>query len=287
MDHSEAIARHRASMPEGSGQILNTRSLHTSYRRLADILRPGLAVLDVGCGTGAITRDMAAAVAPEGRVVGTDVNARLVDEARRTHGDTPGLSFAICDAQRLPFRDRFDVVTVARMLQWLANPLAALQSMAAALKSGGWMAILDYNHEKIAWRPPPPQSMQTFYRAFLRWRAEAGMDNAIADHLHDMLANLKLEDVVETPQPETTHRTDADFVTRIGLWADVAASRGHQMVADGIISETQRAAAEAEYRTWMRDSAESQTLYLTSVEGRRASPANSPVSRLTPTAEAC
>jgi SAM-dependent methyltransferase len=274
MEHPEAIARHRASMPEGSGQILNARSLRTAYRRLADILRPGLAALDVGCGTGAVTRGMAEAVAPEGRVVGTDVNARFIDEARRTHGDIPGLSFAICDAQRLPFRDRFDVVTAARMLQWLANPLAALRSMAAALKPGGWMAILDYNHEKIVWHPPPPQSMQTFYRAFLRWRAEAGMDNAIADHLHGMLADLELEDILETPQHEVTHRPDPDFAARMGLWADVAASRGHQMVADGIISGAQRAAAEADYRTWIRDSAESQTLYLISVESRRASPAS-------------
>ncbi|HSF31502.1 MAG TPA: methyltransferase domain-containing protein [Candidatus Tectomicrobia bacterium] len=274
-------------MPEGSGQILNTRSLRTAYRRLADMLRPGLAVLDVGCGTGAITRGMAAAVAPRGLILGVDVDARFIDEARRTHGDIPGLLFAICDAQRLPFRDRFDVVTAARMLQWLANPLWALQSMAAALKPGGWMAILDYNHEKIAWQPPPPQSMQTFYKAFLRWRAEAGMDNAIADHLRDMLADLELEDVVETPQHETTHRIDADFVTRIGLWAEVAASRGHQMVADGIISEVQRATAEAEYRMWMRDSAESQTLYVLSVEGRRAEPANLPVAKLTVTMEAC
>lgn len=287
MEHPDATARHRAAMPEGSGQILNARSLWSAYRHLADTLRPGLDVLDVGCGTGAITRGMAAAVAPGGSIVGTDVNARFIAEAQRTHGNIPGLSFAICDAQRLPFRDRFDVVTAARMLQWLADPLEALQSMAAALKPGGWMAILDYNHEKVAWQPPPPQSMQTFYQAFLRWRAEAGMDNAIADHLPGLCATIGMVDILEMPQHEVTRRTDADFAIRIGLWADVAASRGHQMVADGIISEARRAAAEVDYRTWMRDSAESQTLYLISVGSRRASIASSPVLRLTVAHEAC
>jgi ubiquinone/menaquinone biosynthesis C-methylase UbiE len=269
MEHSEAIARQRASMPEGSRQTLNTRSLRTDYRRLAEILRPGLAVLDVGCGTGAMTRGMAEAVAPAGRVVGVDVNVDLIAEARRTHGAAAGLSFAVCDAQYLPFRQRFDMVTAARVLQWLANPRDILRGMVATLKPGGRMTVLDYNHEKILWQPPPPRSMRTFYEAFLRWRAEAGMDNAIADHLRSLLGALELEDVVQTPQHETTQRTDADFATRIGLWADVAASRGHQMVADGIISAAQRATAEAEYRTWMRDSAESQTLYLLSVEGTR------------------
>jgi hypothetical protein len=55
----------------------------------------------------------------------------------------------------------------------------------------------------------------------------------------------------------------------IGLWAQVAASGGHQMVVEGIVSEAQRAAAEADYRLWIRDSAESQARYLMSVEGRR------------------
>jgi SAM-dependent methyltransferase len=257
MEWEETTASQRAYMPEGSSEILNIRSLWTAFRRLAGILQPGLTVLDVGCGTGAITRGIAEAVAPNGHAVGIDVNARLIDEARRTHGAIPGLSFELCAVQWLSFQDRFDVVTAARVLQWLANPLEALRSMAAALKPGGRMAVLDYNHEKILWKPPPPASMQTFYNAFLRWRAEAGMDNAIADHLPGMFVTIGLVAILETPQHEVTHRTDSDFATHISLWADVAASRGHQMVVDGIISEAQRAAAEADYRTWIRDSAES------------------------------
>lgn len=271
MKSSEHVASHRAHMPEGSGEILNTRSLRSSYRRLAEILQPGLTVLDVGCGTGAITKGIAEAIAPDGHAVGIDVNSRLIEEARRTHGDVPGLSFEVCDVYRLPYRERFDMVTAARCLQWLAHPREALRSMVAALKPGGRVAVLDYNHEKIVWQPLPPQSMQTFYNAFLRWRAEAGMDNAIADHLPDMFATVRLVDILETPQQEVACRGDADFETRVNLWADVAASRGSQMVADGFISEAQRAAAEAEYRAWVQDAAESQTLYLICVEGTRPS----------------
>ena len=50
------VARRRAHMPEGTTAILDARSLATAHRRLAALLSPGLAVLDVGCGTGAITR---------------------------------------------------------------------------------------------------------------------------------------------------------------------------------------------------------------------------------------
>jgi hypothetical protein len=129
--------------------------------------------------------------------------------------------------------------------------------------------ILEYNHEKIARQPQPPPSMREFYAAFLRWRADAGMDNAIADHLGEMFARAGLTDTLVTPQHETTRRGDPDFATRTSIWAEVAASRGHQMVADGVISEELRAAAETDYRDWVDQRAESQTMYLLAVEGVR------------------
>ena len=90
-------ARRRAHMPEGTSAILDTRSLATAHRRLAALLRPGLSVLDVGCGTGAITRGIAETVGPEGRVVGVDVNASMIDKARAAHRGVPGLSFEVAD----------------------------------------------------------------------------------------------------------------------------------------------------------------------------------------------
>jgi ubiquinone/menaquinone biosynthesis C-methylase UbiE len=256
-------------MPDGTQRILNSRMLHTAHPRLAERLTPGLRVLDVGCGTGTITRGIANAVAPHGEVVGVDINARLIDEARRLHGDVPGLQFETADIYHLPFHDAFDIVHASRVLQWLAHPLDALRSMRQAVQSGGRVVVLDYNHERIIWEPKPPYSMQVFYEMFLRWRAEAGMDNAIADHLPDMFNRLGLQAVQTTHQHEITPREDADFEVRLSIWAEVAATRGHQMVQDGFITEAQRAVAEADYRHWIQNQAMSQRLYLVSVEGIR------------------
>lgn len=268
MSCSEEAARHRAEMPPGTRPILDTRSLG-SYQRLATLLRPGLAVLDVGCGTGAITRDMAASVAPEGRVLGVDVNIAFIEEARRRHAGVAGLSFEVRDIYRLAFDRIFDLVSAARVLQWLARPRDGVRQLTAAAKPSGKVAILDYNHEKVRWTPDPPASTRAFHEAFLRWRADAGMDNAIADHLAAMFRELGFMDIVTEAAHETTRRGEPDFELRIGIWADVMASRGHQMVQDGVITENDRRLAEGEYRAWMRDTAESQMMYLLSVEGTR------------------
>ena len=263
------VARHRAHMPDGTRAILDTRSLQADHRRLAALLRPGLAVLDVGCGTGAITRGIAEAVGHEGHAVGVDVNQSMIEAARAAHRRVLGLSFHVVDVYRLPFRGEFDIVAAARVLQWLADPGAALREMTKALRRGGRMVILDYNHEKASWTPEPPASMRRFVAAFLRWRAAAGLDNAIADRLGELLSGVGLTAIAMTDQSEVTRRSDPDFETRAGIWATIAATRGHQMVADGAISEGERRAAEVEYRAWLGQAGQSHVQYLLAVEGVR------------------
>jgi SAM-dependent methyltransferase len=228
-----------------------------------------MAVLDVGCGTGAITRGIAEAVAPAGRAVGIDQHPGFMAAARRAHANVANLHFAVGDAYALPVRSAFDVVTAARVLNWLSTPLDALRGMVGATRPGGLVVVLDYNHRKIVWTPYPPASMRAFYAAFLRWRSQAGMDNAIADHLTEMFAAAGLIRIAAAAQHEVSHRGDRDFERRITAWADVASTRGHQMVSDGALTEAQRAAAEAEYRIWIRDHAQTQILYLLAVEGVR------------------
>ena len=269
MSTADVVAQ-RAAMPHGTEAILATRSLATSHRRLAELLSPGVSVLDVGCGTGAITRDIPRALRSHVvRVVGVDVNAAFIEEARRQHAGAAGLTFEVADAYTLPFRDEFDLVSAARLFQWLRRPADALRAMTAAIRTGGRVVVLDYNHHKLEWEPAPPASMQRFYAAFLAWRAEAGMDNAIADRLHALLRAAGLADVTVTAQHETVRRGDPDFAVRAGIWADVAATRGHQMVADGAIDEATRAAAEADYRAWVAADAIRHTMYLLAVDGAR------------------
>ncbi len=152
-----------------------------------------MTVLDVGCGTGAITEGIAQAVAPTGQAVGIDVSKDLLGRARERSERHPNLSFELADVASLAHEPRrFDVVTAARMLLWLADPRAALAAMAGVARPGGLMVVLDYNLRKTTWEPAPPESVPAFYDAFLEWRAQAGMDNEMADHLEAMLEELGL-----------------------------------------------------------------------------------------------
>ncbi|MEC0106296.1 methyltransferase domain-containing protein [Paenibacillus taichungensis] len=269
---SEGITENRAKL-DGSAdtvkQVFNSRTLESSHRILSDLLERGQSVLDAGCGTGAITYGIAQKVGESGCVIGIDNNEDLVLYARETFGDLSALNFEVADIRTLPYCGEFDVVTSARVLQWLATPEDAIAQMINAVKSGGRVVVLDYNHNKVSWKPDVPPSMKTFYQAFLRWRLDAGMNNAIADELSLLFANKGLIDIKATEQHETISRGEPSFQEQITIWAEVAATRGVQMVADGYLTEHERITAENEYREWAQTKAESQTMYMLAVEGTK------------------
>ncbi|GAB2574395.1 methyltransferase domain-containing protein [Spirosoma areae] len=266
---SEQPITERATMPAGHNPILERRTVENANRNLLKYLRPGLTVLDVGCGSGAITRSIAEKTGPAGRVLGIDTGEKLIEQARQNAGNMPGLAFQQADVYSFDTTEQFDLVTCARTLQWLARPEAALLNMKRFVKPGGQLAILDFNHEKISWTPAPPAAMRTFYDAFLRWRQDAGFDNAIADHVSRQLRGLGFEDIHEEPQHELSQRSSPDFAVTSRLWAEVAELRGPQLVQSGYITEAQRLQAITGYDNWIATVGESMEVYMLAIEARQ------------------
>ena len=243
-------------------QVLNRRTLEIDHRVLAGVLRPGMSVLDVGCGTGAITAGIARVT---GDAVGMDRDESLLAIARRDHGDIPGLTFERHDAASMEFPPRFDVVTAARALQWMSDPGAALGRMMKAAKPGGLVVVLDYNHGRNAWAPDPPAAFTRFYEAFLAWRAANQWDNEMAEHLPSLFAAAGLTDIRVIPSDEVAARGSP----AAEVWAHVITSVGPQIVAAGFLTDDERLQAADAYRKYLDSSFERQTLSMATVTGVR------------------
>ncbi|HEX5711955.1 MAG TPA: class I SAM-dependent methyltransferase [Solirubrobacterales bacterium] len=98
---------------------------------------PGDRVIDLGCGFGDNSRQLAELVGPDGEVVGVDVAAPFVELARRESGGVENLSFAVADVQVGPLGEGFDYAFSRMGLMFFANPVAALRNVHAALVPGG------------------------------------------------------------------------------------------------------------------------------------------------------
>ncbi len=113
---------------------------HTMAEEVLSLLdlRGAERVLDVGCGNGRNTSEIAARV-PLGAVVGVDSSATMVEFASSQYlsGSHPNLTFAVADARRLPFHQEFDLVVSFNALHWIPEQAQALQSIHSALKRDG------------------------------------------------------------------------------------------------------------------------------------------------------
>jgi SAM-dependent methyltransferase len=126
------------------------RTVENSAAYLMPHLRAGVRLLDVGCGPGTITADLARCVAP-GTVIGIDASAQVIAEARRDHPDVP---FATGDVYQLDFPDAsFDIVHAHQLLQHLAEPVAALKEMRRVTAPGGIVAVRDSDYGSFTWHP--------------------------------------------------------------------------------------------------------------------------------------
>jgi len=99
----------------------------------------GARVLDVACGTGAVTRELAARGYD---VVGLDQNDGMLAVARAR---VPEAAFVTGEAERLPFEDAsFDALTFTYLLRYVDDPVATLRELARVVRPGGTIAMLEF-----------------------------------------------------------------------------------------------------------------------------------------------
>jgi len=196
------------------------RTAENSAAYLLPHLCPGLSLLDIGCGPGTITADLARLVAP-GPVIGLDASRQVVAQAQ-DHANTAGVTnvrFEVGDLFALEHDDAaFDVVHAHQVLQHLGDPRSALAELRRVLRPGGVLAVRDSDYGAFVWAPPDPL-LDRWLRLYLDVTERNGHNARIGPALLGLARAVGFTDV----SVSSTCWTFADPESRRwwgGLWAD-------------------------------------------------------------------
>ncbi|WP_448061448.1 methyltransferase domain-containing protein [Cellulomonas hominis] len=233
------------------------RTAENSCAYLLPALVPGQQVLDVGCGPGTITVDLAARVLP-GQVVGVDRSEAVIELARHeaARAGAANVRFDTADAYELPFESAsFDVVHAHQLLQHLQDPVAALRELRRVTRPGGVVAVRDADYAGMTWYPSSAglDEWQALYhevtqangaqadagRRLLSWVLEAGFD----------------PDSVVPGAGVWCYATPEDRDWWSGLWAErsVSSDFAAQAVEHGLADEVALEQLAEAWREWGRD----------------------------------
>jgi SAM-dependent methyltransferase len=209
-------------------------------------------LLDVGCGPGTITVDLAGRVAP-GEVIGVDaVEAPLVEaRAAAAAAGVADVSFRVADAMALPFDDAtFDVVHAHQVLQHVPDPVGMLREMRRVTRPGGLIAVRDSDYAAFTWHPAIPELdewLELYHRVarasggepdagrrLLAWAHAAGLTNVTAS------------------ASAWCYATDEDRTWWGDLWADRAlrSTYATQSLALGLADQATLERISAAWRRW-------------------------------------
>ncbi|KAL5535297.1 hypothetical protein ACEPAF_3391 [Sanghuangporus sanghuang] len=213
-DHSEPVLRSHSS---------RTAANSAAYLVNSGVIKPDARILDIGCGPGTITADLAA-LAPQGHIIGIEPEPEVLDKARSFAAERglTNIEFNVGNIFALDFPDdTFDVVHVHQVLQHLADPIQALREMRRVTKPGGTVAAREGEVENIIYYPDPDGLIgkwMTFYTQLARLKG--GEPHAGRRLLSWSLQVGFLRDQIKSTASVWCYNTSADRDWWSSMYAD-------------------------------------------------------------------
>ena len=229
------------------------RAAHSAF--FLPYVRPGMTLLDCGCGPGTITVDFADLVAPA-EVIGVDIEASQLRFAWAQAADREksNTHFSVADLYALPFPNHmFDAVFLHGVLEHMQAPIAALEEVRRVLKHGGVVGArhADFGGFLLEPAEPPLDRFASLFerlmihnggdpmagRHQLRWLQEAGFDQLVVSASYDCW----------TSTPEETRQNACFLAGLVGMSAFAS-----QLIEAGIADSATLARMSERFITWDR-----------------------------------
>ena len=279
---SELNTRGDYVLATGDAAANRLRILHNAYGPGARELllragiKPGMRVVDLGCGVGMTTQLLAELVGPTGKVIGVDYSEAQVKQARTLlPPEFSNVSFVEASATdtNLP-REAFDLVYCRFLLIHLTDPEAALNEMLALLKPEGIVAVEDGDLASAS--SEPASAFQEFSNLFGALGPKWGVDYTLGRRLYHMVLDANFSEVEVTLNQPVFARGENKRLLELSV-----AEAGPSFVAAGLITAEQLTEIVAEMNRLSEDPAVLAILpRMSQVWARKPRPDNFPEERL-------
>ena len=225
------------------------RTVANSAEYLRKHLVNGKSVLDVGCGPGNLTADIAELVHP-GAVVGVDIAGDVIEVAKAEFASR-SISFEVADIYSLNYPDdSFDVVHAHQVLQHLGNPIAALHEMKRVVKKAGLVAVRDSDYGQMTWGPEDAM-LDRWLDLYQQIARRNGAEPNAGRHLGDWVRSVGFDEVCISSS-EWNFVSDEDRNWWGNLWADrvLQSQYGVQGMKYGLTTSSELEEISHAFRRW-------------------------------------
>jgi len=169
--------------------------------------REGEHALDIGCGPGFVTEELARAVGSAGAVHAIDNSDSSVMMTQRRCAQFPNVQVQVADATQLPYRDaHFDMAVSTQVYEYVPDVSRALSELCRVLRPGGRAAIIDTDWHSILWHSSDPARMARILKIWDEHLAHPVLPRTLAPLLRDV--GFSVEECKVIPYLDVTYKPE-------------------------------------------------------------------------------